>query len=476
MTNIASRLSALESQLRDDLLATAYPDVDWVRPKIAPDGRPALNCAIIGAGQMGMTIGAGLKRERVAGTTLFDRAPAGSEGPWLTIGRMQTLRTPKHLTGPELGLPSLGFRAWWIAQHGPQAWDTLGRIPRTAWMAYLVWYRQVMELDVRNEHRLTALVPVADDLLQLTFATPNGTDIVHARTVVLATGTDGGGGHVLPEIIARDVPPHLSAHSNDVFDLRTLRGSRVGIIGAGAAAFDISIAALEAGAASADLCFRRPALPEENPRRWMETPGFLSHYHSLPDSRKWGYLHRLYSIGQPPPLPTFERATGLPGFRLHPGTPWDRCVSDGRTVTVHSGERRFTFDFVIAATGITADLAMRPELDAIRERIALWSDRLTPPPERESAVLRRFPYLGAHGEFTERKPGTAPFLSRIHFLGRPSTLSLGPVAASNSALKYVGPQVIRGVTRTLMLDQADRDWDEFLSTKHEERPVPAMQP
>ena len=472
--NSSSALPALELRLRDDLRATAYPDVDWVRPKTSPDGTTALNCAVIGAGQMGMTIAAGLRRERVSGTVLFDRAPAGLEGPWLTIGRMQTLRTPKHLTGPELGLPTLGFRAWWIAQHGQQAWDDLGRIPRTAWMEYLVWYRRVMDLDVRNEHRLTELVPVADDLFRLTFATPDGEATFFARTVVLATGTDGGGGHVLPPVIAEGVPTHLRAHSNDAINLDTLRGRRVGIIGAGASAFDIAIAALEAGASSADLCFRRPAMPEENPRRWMETPGFLAHYHALPDARKWGYLHRLYTIGQPPPLPTFERAKAFAGFRLNPGTPWERCACDGETITVHSGERRLTFDFVIAATGITADLAMRPELDAIRERIALWSDRFSPPPAQESTVLRRFPYLGAHGEFTERNPGTAPFLSRIHFLGRPSTLSLGPVAASNSALKYVGPQVIRGVTRTLMLDQADRDWTEFLSTKHEERPVAVM--
>ncbi|MBV8535756.1 MAG: FAD/NAD(P)-binding protein, partial [Alphaproteobacteria bacterium] len=199
-------LAALEVRLRDELTALAYPNVDWVRPAMGPDGRTALNCAVIGAGQAGMTIAAGLKRERVGGVVLFDRAPAGREGPWLTFARMQTLRTPKELTGPDLGLPSLGFRAWWIAQHGRAAWESMSRIPRTAWMEYLVWYRSVMDLDVRNDHALRAIVPVAGDMMRLDFTTPEGSRSAHARCVVLATGSEGGGGHAVPEFIAGAVP------------------------------------------------------------------------------------------------------------------------------------------------------------------------------------------------------------------------------------------------------------------------------
>lgn len=467
-------LADLEARLHDDLAALSYPNVEWVQPVTGPDGAPALNCAVIGAGQAGLTIAAGLQRERVTRVVLYDRAPAGREGPWLTFARMQTLRTPKELTGPDLGVPSLGFRAWWIAQHGRAAWESMSRIPRMAWMDYLVWYRRVMGLDVRNEHDLTAIVPVRDDLLRLDFATPDGARTVYARTVVLATGSEGGGGHLVPEPIAGAVPPHRRAHTNDDFDVTRLHGKRIGILGAGASAFDLAIAALEAGAVSVDLCFRRARLPQENPRRWMESPGFLAHYAALPDARKWSYLHRLYTIGQPPPLPTFERAMALEGFRLHPMTPWDRCLcEDDDTITVVSGARRFTFDFVIAGTGITSDLAMRRELDGLRSEIALWSDRFAPPPDQAHPTLARFPYLGPYGEFTERRPGRAPVLSRIHFLARPATLSLGPVAASNSALKYVGPLVVRGVSRTLMLDQAEAHWAEFVARRYDE--IPALE-
>ena len=43
---------------------------------------------------------------------IFDRSPEGFEGPWLTFARMDTLRSPKTLPGPALGIPSLSYRAW----------------------------------------------------------------------------------------------------------------------------------------------------------------------------------------------------------------------------------------------------------------------------------------------------------------------------------------------------------------------------
>ena len=46
------------------------------------------------------------------------RSPKDFEGPWATTARMETLRSPKQLTGPALGLPALTFRAWYEAQFG----------------------------------------------------------------------------------------------------------------------------------------------------------------------------------------------------------------------------------------------------------------------------------------------------------------------------------------------------------------------
>ena len=50
---------------------------------------------------------------------------------------MRTLRSPKELTGPAMGLPALTFRAFYEAQYGKEAWQALDRAPRTMWMDYL---------------------------------------------------------------------------------------------------------------------------------------------------------------------------------------------------------------------------------------------------------------------------------------------------------------------------------------------------
>jgi hypothetical protein len=43
---------------------------------------------------------------------------------------MRTLRTPKYLTGPDLGIPSLTPRAYYEAQFGDGSWEKLGLIPK----------------------------------------------------------------------------------------------------------------------------------------------------------------------------------------------------------------------------------------------------------------------------------------------------------------------------------------------------------
>ena len=81
-------------------------------------GKPALDVLIVGAGQSGLVTAFGLMRERVRNILVIDRAPEGKEGPWVTFARMPTLRSPKVQTGPDLGIPSLTFQAWYEAQHG----------------------------------------------------------------------------------------------------------------------------------------------------------------------------------------------------------------------------------------------------------------------------------------------------------------------------------------------------------------------
>jgi cation diffusion facilitator CzcD-associated flavoprotein CzcO len=119
---------------------------------------------------------------------LYDEAPTGLEGPWATTARMETLRSPKQLAGPALGLPSLTVRAWFEAQFGAAAWEALDKIPRLQWMDYLRWYRRVMSLDVRNATTVAAVLPRADGRVLLQLRTPAGPSQVLARRVAARVG------------------------------------------------------------------------------------------------------------------------------------------------------------------------------------------------------------------------------------------------------------------------------------------------
>ena len=149
----------------------------------------------------GVTASFALKRLGISRQRLIDRAPAGSEGPWLTFARMERLRSPKHLTGPAMGLPNLTFRAWYEAQHGASAWDALGRIPRPMWAEYLAWYGRVTGAGVENGVSLDRIEP-ADGYLPAHLSHADGrSETVHARKIVLATGRENPGQARIPDAI-----------------------------------------------------------------------------------------------------------------------------------------------------------------------------------------------------------------------------------------------------------------------------------
>jgi cation diffusion facilitator CzcD-associated flavoprotein CzcO len=464
-------LQNLAARALRELDTMAYPAAPWVDGVTAPDGSEALDCAIIGAGQFGLTIAAGLRREQVKRVMCFDAAAEGAEGPWVTYARMGMLRTPKDLTGPDLGIPSLSFRAFWEAQHGEAGWDEMFRVPRTAWMDYLNWYRATLGLPVRNLWRLTSLKP-GRAMLELRFDTPGGERVIFARSVVLATGAAAGRSITIPEA-AQALPPGRALSAYDPLDCAALKGERLGILGGSATAFDLAIAALQAGATSATLCLRRPSLPYANPRRWMENAGFLAHYIDLPDATKWAYSHRLNKIGQSPPKPTFDLAMSLPGFAIRTSSPWDEVSWNGTEVVVRGGGRTQHFDRVAYATGMRAALEEVPAFAAIAEHAARWEDRYTPPRALESPGMARNPYLNRYAAFQERTPCTAPWLGRIMSVMGGGGLSLGPVATSVSGMKYLVPLVLAGVKRQLFLDQQEADWARFTADIHAEIPKEA---
>ena len=155
-------------------------------------------------------------QRKISNILVVDKNPQGSEGPWRTFARMPTLRTPKHVTGPDQGNPNLTIRAWYEAQWGAESWDNLKLVPRTTWAQYLEWYRKFLGIPVRNDTTVGALEwNHAERCFSVPVQTKGTTEVLLARKVVLATGIDGSGRWEVPGFISSN--PQL-----DYFDLGTI--------------------------------------------------------------------------------------------------------------------------------------------------------------------------------------------------------------------------------------------------------------
>jgi cation diffusion facilitator CzcD-associated flavoprotein CzcO len=129
--------------VRRELAYLDFPSREWVVPHYR-NGAQVLDVLIVGGGQGGLATAFGLKRERITNFRIAERNPRGLEGPWRRFARMNGLRTSNEVTGIDLGIPSLTGRAWYEAKFGRQAWERIGRVPRTEWREYLDWYRDVL--------------------------------------------------------------------------------------------------------------------------------------------------------------------------------------------------------------------------------------------------------------------------------------------------------------------------------------------
>ncbi|AKK24826.1 flavin-containing monooxygenase [Pandoraea oxalativorans] len=454
-------LPGLEARLRQDLAWLALPAAPWV-PRRSHQGQAVLDVAIIGAGMAGLAAAASLNHLGVR-TVNFDRAPRGQEGPWTTSARMPKLRTPKHITGPALGLPALTFRAWFEAQFGVDAWSALETIPRLQWRDYLDWYRQVLAIDVRNEHRVCAVKPCGEGphgVVTLDIASPAGQHTVAARHVVFATGMDGPGEPALPAF-AKALPRRLWAHTSERVDYSRVRGKRVGVVGAGASAMDNAAAALDAGASSVDLLIRRATLPRVSKGKGASNPGATHGHVNLPAEWKWRIRHYIDAQGTPPPRASVLRVSRHPNARWHFDEPVRDVSRSGEEVHVRTGTRTFVFDFLVLATGFRLDIDRRPEIAPLAPYMRRWRDRWDPAWGEENHALAGAPDLGADFEFLETTPGVCPGLSRIHCFCAAAVLSHGAVVGNIPGVGKGALRLAAGIAARLYKDDVEHHFAEL---------------
>ena len=460
--DLDSGLNRLSAKAREELAQLNFPPANWVPPSDGPDGRPRLDVLVIGGGMCGQTATFALMREGVRNLRCVDRASYAREGPWATFARMDTLRSPKQLTGPDLGVAALTYRAWHEAKYGKAHWQALHKIARLDWAEYLLWVRETAALPVENGVEVSKVETVSGAVR----ATLRDGTLIHARKAVLALGREGSGAPRWPGFETFD-PARRGKnvfHSADEIDFGALAGKRIGVLGAGASAFDNAGEALEAGAAQVAMFARRPVLPQVNKSKWTAFAGFQHGYASLDDARRWRFYTYIFSEQVPPPYESVLRCEKHVGFSLRLAEGWNDLLEDRQGVTVKTSGGEYRFDAVIVGTGFDVNLVDRPEIAALRDGVETWRTHVPADEAEKFPEEARFPYLGDAFQLQ----GNAPGLGRVHVFNWGSTMSHGALAGDIPGLEIGARRLAQGIARDLFLEDAERHWANLLAHNEDE--------
>lgn len=452
------RNAELKTQTERALRWNGRDPVDWVRARPGVDH----NVVIVGGGHSGVAIGYGLKRKGVGNVEIIDQVDPGHAGIWRNIARMQQLRTPKTLPGPEAGNAALSFRAWFETLHGPQAFDALDRIPRLAWADYLEWFQKTTDTQVRYRTKLLEIEPQGN-LLRLHLESEGVRRIETTRKLVLASGYAGAGGPNIPEFVSA-LPTHVWTHTTGHIP-ESFKGKVVAVIGAGSNAFDAAAVALEGGATEVHLFDRRAYVDYQSPTNVPQPaaapidrghPNVVELAYELPDVMRWRNF--VLSERRPATVPydSMQRALAFKNFHIHLSTSLSEVAFARNKIRARAGRSSMQFDYLIAATGYRIDLAAQPELKQIHQSIALWRDRYQPTDGEDNAVGGAYPYLGAGFEFLPRTPDAAgaACLRNIHCFNLAGQLSFG-IPVGDVPSMVIHPRLIAAIARDLYVDSID---------------------
>ncbi|EHK55733.1 NAD(P)-binding domain-containing protein [Allomesorhizobium alhagi] len=454
-------LAALRERLHHDLSLLELPAKAWVPPR-AVNGEHVHDIAIVGGGMCGLVAYFALQCGGMRNVRIFDRNPAGREGPWVTYARMETLRSPKQLAGPAFGIGALTFRAWFTAQFGDAAWNALDKIPRPMWMDYLRWYRKALGIPVENEVQVDSILPEGEYLrLALSGSGAREASIL-ARKVIMATGRDGTGIPNIPNFVT-GLPKSCWAHSSEDIDFGALKGRRVVVVGVGASAVDNAAEALDAGAAEVRHLIRRKEMPTVNKMMGIGSFGFISGFPELPDEWRWRFMHYSFVTQTPSPRGSTLRVSRYRNAYFHFGKAIERVERSGGELLIETKDgSRLATDFLILGTGFTVDPLARAEMPGYAGEILLWKDRYTPPEDMQNRELANFPYLDADFAFQERTPGAAPWLRHIHCFNYGATASLGKVSGDIPGISEGAQWLARSLAARLYAEDVAIHWQGML--------------
>lgn len=458
MNNSLGQLRQLEANIIRDFGYLNYPAENWVKSVIS-DNKPVLDVAIIGGGMCGMAAAFGLRREGIRNIRIFERQKKGFEGPWVTTARMETLRSPKHLTGPHMGLPNLTFQAWYRARWGTEKWEVLGQIPREVWMDYLRWYRKVLNIPTENNIQLLRIEPKGN-LLNLHLRHGSEEFQQLARRIILATGRAAFGGTRLPSAFA-SLPKSVMAHTEDEIDFDALVGKKVLVIGGAASAVDSAATALEAGADEVHLLMRATEMPRLNKFKSTAYSGFLHGFFSVGEETRWRFLQHGFGCKVAAPRGSMLRLKALKKAHIHFGSPVTQASVNADAIEVSTPNGRISGDFLILGTGYAINIEDQPEYGGFSNKVKLWKDQYTPPKEIADDELGRFPYLGSAFQLLEKNAGDAPFLSRIHLFNAATTMSHAAISSDIPGVNIGANRLVSALAKSFFAEDSERHLKDF---------------
>ncbi len=206
----SSSLAALEAR-HPDLEYLGWPGRNWM-PARQVGGEPMLDVAVIGGGQAGLAASVALAQLGIR-AVVFDRSPAGSEGPWATTARMETLRSPKGAHRPRAG-PAVAHLPCVVrgpVRAGGLDGDGQDPAPAVDGLPGLVPPRDGRGRAQRHGRDRHSSADRCHRRAPRPRARRQGERSVLARRVVLATGRDGLGGPAIPAFVQRAAALEMGA-------------------------------------------------------------------------------------------------------------------------------------------------------------------------------------------------------------------------------------------------------------------------
>lgn len=454
--SLLADLIHLEQRARKELEYLDFPPrMNWIPARKTTTGNHIYDVVIIGGGQTGMTIAFGLMSEKVTNIAIFDENNALSEGSWVQHARMNALRTPKYTTGPDCDIPILTVRAWFEAKYGQEKWDAITYIPRLDWIAYLQWLREFLDLPLENNTKVGSIKWCEEENSFLVPCKgPDDTNrVVYARKIVIATRLQGSGEWHVPEFIKNNIPHGVYYHTSDDINFTKFSGKTVGVLGGGPCAFDNAyIASFYAD--EVHMFFKKPKLVNLHIFLWGEFVGF-QHFIALPDENKWKFVSKMYEIGQPPTPYSVEAIKSRSNIHMHFESPWEDAEMVGKMAVITTPKRKYTLDNLIIAIGWRINLELRDKFKELKDQIALWSDKYNPT-EKAYPDLLRAPYLTNGFCFSEKIPGTAPYLKSIFNSTGGALVSAGFSAGTGiSGMRYSVKHLVHELVDQLFVEDQE---------------------